>query len=60
LTPEQRLLRNLAGEIESHRREYLSKDEAYVQLKKMTGQDFGYDVEKWRDWFRQQARSRKR
>ena len=50
LTPLQGLLMNLNQEIEAGRREYLSKEQAYEKLKKLTGQDFGYDAEKWRKW----------
>ena len=50
LTPLQGLLMNLNQEIEAGRREYLSKEQAYEKLKELTGQDFGYDVEKWRKW----------
>jgi hypothetical protein len=47
------LLMNLNQEIKKGRREYLSRDEAYQKLKALTGQDFGYDVEKWRSWIKQ-------
>jgi hypothetical protein len=53
LTPIQLLLLNLASEIGPTRREYLTGDVAYEELKKLTGQDFGYDVRRWRQWFRE-------
>jgi hypothetical protein len=52
LTPVQGLLMNLNQEIEPGRREYLSKEQAYKRLKELTGQDLGYDVEKWGKWFK--------
>lgn len=52
LTPLQGLLMNLNREIEEGRREYLSLEQAYEKLKELTGQDFGYDVEKWRKWLK--------
>jgi hypothetical protein len=51
LTPVERLLKNLKEEIPPYmRREYLPKDVAYERLKKMTGQDFGSDIERWEAW----------
>ena len=47
------LLLNLARKIDPNRREYLSAEESYLRLKEMTGQDFGYDVERWRAWFKE-------
>jgi hypothetical protein len=42
------LLKNLKQEIpESRRREYLTKDQAYEGLKRLTGKDYGYQVEEW-------------
>lgn len=46
----QGLLLNFKGEIEPRRREYLSKKEAYEQLKLRTGQDFGEDFAAWKEW----------
>lgn len=31
---------------------YLEKEDALLRLKRMTGEDFGYDVGQWRDWGR--------
>jgi hypothetical protein len=28
----------------------LSKDEAYKHLKNVTGVDFGFDIQRWREW----------
>jgi hypothetical protein len=30
----------------------LSREDAYEGLKKITGQDFGYDVKAWREWIK--------
>ena len=53
ITLFQGLLMNLNQEIKEGRREYLSRDEAHQMLKKLTGQDFGYEVEKWRLWIKE-------
>jgi hypothetical protein len=53
LTPIERLLKNLKGEIPPYmRREFLPKDVAYEKPKQMTGQDFGDNVEQWEAWVR--------
>jgi hypothetical protein len=45
------LLKNLKQEIPPHmRREYLTRERAYEKLKAITGQDFGFDVERWQAW----------
>jgi len=55
LTPVEWLLKNLKGEIPAYmRREYLPKAVAYEELKQMTGQDFGDNVELWETWIREQ------
>ena len=55
LKPIERLLKNLAGDIPPRmRREYLSAEVAYEKLKKMTGEDFGLDLEKWTEWVMEQ------
>lgn len=59
LTLFEGLLMNLNQEIKEGRREYLSPDEAYRKLKDLTGQDFGYDVDKWRHWIKQNKASAK-
>jgi hypothetical protein len=50
LTPLQGLLLNLNQEIERWDRAYLTQEKALQMLKNVTGQDFGYDVEKWKEW----------
>ena len=30
----------------------VSRETAYEELKRLTGQDFGYDVKAWRQWFK--------
>jgi len=48
LSPFQLYLRSLArGQV---RLGHLSKEDAYEGLKRLTGEDFGYDVERWRQW----------
>ena len=56
LTLFRGLVMNLKGEIEKGRREYLSKEEAYEQLKRFTGQDFGCDARKWEEWLKTHSR----
>lgn len=51
------LLLNLKGEIQPRRREYLSKKEAYRELKLHTGQDFGDDFNEWEKWIQQHPTS---
>jgi hypothetical protein len=46
------LLRGLAGEADPNTLSYISREAAYAQLKRRTEQDFGYDVEKWREYIR--------
>jgi hypothetical protein len=50
------LLVNLAGfrfpfDDISGKPRYIDKDEAYKHLKEITGQDFGFNTEAWREWF---------
>lgn len=54
LTPYQLFLANLKQEIPSHQRGYMTREEAYRALKKVSGQDFGLDIEAWREWCDQQ------
>ncbi len=46
------LLRGLAGNSDPQTLHYVSREAAYEELKKLTGQDFGYDVAKWREHLR--------
>lgn len=43
-------LKNMSGTMDRDRLDYLPKDEAYQHLKEDTGQDFGYDLERWMEW----------
>lgn len=51
LKPVEIYLLNLAGLISEEAMIYLDKEVSLRFLKEMTGEDFGYDVEKWRCWF---------
>ena len=53
LTPYEGFLLNLAGEVPPTMREFLPKEEARAILVKLTGQDFGLDVEMWTKWLRE-------
>jgi hypothetical protein len=52
LLPWEILLTNLYGGFhkERHERVWEPKEEAYARLKQLSGQDFGYDVEAWRNY----------
>lgn len=55
INPYKVLLLNLEGKFEgdsNKRKLYLSKEDALNSLKRMTQQDFGYDVEAWRKYLR--------
>jgi hypothetical protein len=52
LTVEQILLRCLEGKMPQNSLAYMSVEEAYEELKRDTGQDFGYDVKAWKQWFK--------
>jgi hypothetical protein len=45
------LLRELKGYWFKWSRYQLPKEHAHNRLKRLTGQDFGYDVKAWRRWF---------
>lgn len=53
LTDEEILIANLHGGIHPESPHYKTKEEAYELLKEITHQDFGYDVEQWKDWCKQ-------
>ena len=46
----QLLLRGLEGTADPHTLHFISREAAYQELKLRTGQDFGYDIDKWRDF----------
>jgi hypothetical protein len=51
LTPLGGALKNLKQEVPPvRRREYLPRERALELLKQWTGQDFGYDVDRWEAW----------
>jgi hypothetical protein len=52
---DQLLLRGLEGTSDPNSLQYISREAAYEELRQRIGQDFGYDVEKWRDYLRQDA-----
>ena len=47
------LLRGLAEEVHPSTLHFLPRESAYQELKRRTGQDYGYDPEKWREYLRQ-------
>lgn len=48
----QSLLSFLNGSEPEDVRGFMHREEAYNTLKALTGQDFGYDVKQWRNWFK--------
>ena len=44
------LLRGLAGQADPNSLQYIAPDKAHADLKRRTGKDFGYDLEKWRNF----------
>ena len=46
--PAEVLLDNLEGVWPEDALEFMPKERAYQELKALTGEDWGYDVEKWR------------
>ena len=50
LTLEQILILNLKQKLPEGSMAYMQKNEAYLALKKCTGQDFGDDIDKWQKW----------
>jgi hypothetical protein len=53
LTMGQLLLSNLAEQMPIGGWGYMTKEAAREQLKKLTGQDFGYDLKAWKTWLRE-------
>jgi hypothetical protein len=50
--PEELFIANLRDEFPECALGYMTKDAARDSLMRMTGQDFGFDVAKWKAWFR--------
>ena len=44
------LLNGLEGTSDPNTLHYISREAAYQELKQRTGQDFGYDIKKWREY----------
>lgn len=51
----QLLISNLAGHWDEDHFMYRDKEYAYNRLKEISGQDFGYDADKWKEWFNSPA-----
>ncbi len=58
LFPTELALANLKGEISPDERGHCSKEEAYEELKWLSGEDFGLDIELWETWVLEDLRSR--
>lgn len=59
LTPEQLALRNLEQTLPEDLMGFMPREQAYEWLKELTGQDFGYDVAAWKQWFKENRRKKK-
>ncbi len=55
LKPEELFIENLAGNISKETMQYMAKERALEMLKKASGEDFGYDIEKWKSWLNQKS-----
>jgi hypothetical protein len=52
LPPHTIWLMTLRGRKSLRGRPFPSKEEARLQLKRLTGEDFGLDAEKWSEWIK--------
>jgi hypothetical protein len=52
IEPVQFYLMNLSGEAPKESPFFVSKEEARRNLIALSGEDFGMDIERWREWFR--------
>jgi hypothetical protein len=43
-------LKNIEGKFPQDSLYIIPREEALAELKKMTGEDFGYNAERWRAW----------
>ena len=51
LTYHQILVKNLEGTIRPDQvRVFMTKEQALAELRQLTGQDFGNDVDAWKKW----------
>lgn len=51
LLPLAGLLKNLKQEIPTtRRREYLTRNDALEELKRLTGKNFGFNIEEWENY----------
>ncbi len=57
-TPIEIFLENLEQVFPQDSLEYMPKEQAYEELKKATGVDFGYDASKWRQWLKNNNKKR--
>jgi hypothetical protein len=51
-SPIEILILNLRQELGKNSLCYMTRAEAYEELKKETGEDFGFDADKWTEWGR--------
>jgi hypothetical protein len=56
IKPYRIMLNNLAEKYKGqakYRKVFQSKEDAYEMLKRYTGQDFGYDIDSWERWLKE-------
>lgn len=56
--PKEQLANSLLGLLQGYSSSHMSskrmsKEQAYERLKKLTKEDFGYDIEAWKEYFDQ-------
>ncbi|MDY0095904.1 MAG: hypothetical protein RBT80_24675 [Candidatus Vecturithrix sp.] len=52
ITPIEFLLENLEQAFPKDSLSYIPQEQAYEELKEVTGVDFGYDVMQWKQWLK--------
>jgi hypothetical protein len=56
ISPEELFIENLDEQISKESMQYMPKERALDALKKISGEDFEYDVDKWKKWLADQNR----
>jgi hypothetical protein len=59
-TPTKMFLMNLEGSLPEDSMYFIPKAEALAHLKDATGQDFGFDVQAWKTWLREQRGTKRK
>jgi len=59
-TPDELFIQNLEEAWPPGALYYMPKEQALEELRHLTGEDFGYDANAWRQWFRKNSVSRQK